>query len=471
MIAIQGAGADVARRVHATSVDDRALERRAVRRPWLPLVIAIAWMLGTFGLFWTGSLAQQVPNRVRLCLFVLGATGAFAVGYAVRARGRPSPATAGSFTPIDERQIGRLVLAGAAYYFVYGLALLDEYGASGLGSIWASLQDPARAYLSKFAVYQAQQDTGRTNLALQALTLLGVLGAVLVPLLVIRWRRLSPGLRLAGLAGLAVYALFFLYIGTLKGLGDLVIMTLASLMVASVTNPGRHRTARRRSAKVLGAVLLAAFCAYMVTSQADRVTLFGTEDRIVPNPAVERVVGTHLATGVAAFVIYPTHGYLGLAYNLDTPFRWSYGLGSAPAARSYAVQYLGVDPDEHPPYPVRTEDRTGWPAGLYWATIYPWLASDLTFPGTLLFMALVGWFFAHTWRRASEERQILPTLIFVQLSLLVAYIPANNQLGMSRPSLLGIATLLALYAASAVKRGYQRRDRKTSGPTELNRVR
>ncbi|MBQ1009741.1 hypothetical protein KBX53_01960 [Micromonospora sp. M51] len=426
--------------------------RRSLRA-WLPLLLAGGWMLGTFGLFWTGALAQEVPNRGVLWLFVLSATGAFAVGYVAQLfRGNSAP-RARTTRSTDILRARRLVLAGGIYYMVFGVALLLEYGATGPGSIIASLQDPAGAYLNKFTVYQQQEDAGRTNPVIQVLTLLGVLGTALVPLLVVYWRRLSSGLRLVGLAGIGVYSVFFLYIGTLKGLGDFVLMIAAGLLIASSRNPDRiAQRQKRRRATVLVAVVVVLFCGYMMSNQADRVDQFGTQDRVRANPTVERIAGEQVATGLAALVIYPTHGYLGLAYNLETPFTWSHGLGSTPAITSYAGQYLGIDADQYPAYPVRTEYRTGWPAGMYWATIYPWLASDLTFPGTVLFMALLGWFFARLWREVNLSGGILPILIFVQMCLLVAYIPANNQLGMSRPALIGVVTLLFLYVWTALTR-------------------
>ncbi|MFC3501714.1 hypothetical protein ACFOOK_12190 [Micromonospora krabiensis] len=414
------------------------------------MLLAVAWMLGTFGLFWTGPFARQVPDASKLCLFILTATTAFAVGYAltIRRGDRAVPNNGGTTRSQDARRVRRLVVAGGIYYIALGIALLGEYGATSPASIWASLQDPAQAYANKFAVYQAQQDSGRTNAAIQLLTLLGVLGTVLVPMLVIHWRRLTTGVRFVGLGGLGVYSLFFLYIGTLKGLGDFVLMIGGGFLIAwALVGDRARRRARRQRATVMVAVVAGLFFGYMVNNQADRAVQFGTQERIQASPTVERIVGPHLASGVAATIHYPTHGYLGLAYNLDTPFAWSHGMGSTPALASYASQYLGVDTDLYPTYLQRTEVRTGWPAGQYWSTIYPWLASDLTFPGTILFMALLGCFFARTWRESILSRRILPTVIFVQLILLIGYIPANNQLGMSRPGLIGLVTLLLLYLA------------------------
>ncbi|MFG2057317.1 hypothetical protein ACGFI9_25190 [Micromonospora sp. NPDC048930] len=421
-------------------------------RPWLPLLVALAWMLGTFGAFWLGGQADEVPDPARLCLFVLSATTVFALGYVARIVLRPPQARPADDTPQRMRRIHRLVFWGAWYYAALGAALLLEYGANSPGDILRSIMDPADSYASKFAIYQAQQDSGRVSLPIQVLTLLAVLSTATVPLLAVHWRGLTPRLKTTALLGISVYIVFFLYIGTLKGLGDTVVMALAGLMVASVARLRIRRRRPTRRGVLVAVVLLAVFGWYMVGNQAARVSLFGTQDVMRANPAVARVVGNEAATGVAATIFYPTHGYLGLAYNLETPFEWSRGLGANPAVASYAGQYLKADVTEHPPYPTRTEARTGYPAGLYWSTAYPWLASDLTFPGVVALMGLLGWFLARFWTEAAYHREILPTLIFAQLALVIAYLPANNQLGASRPGLIGLVTLAVLYAATRVNR-------------------
>ncbi|GAB3957772.1 hypothetical protein GCM10027614_73880 [Micromonospora vulcania] len=195
---------------------------------------------------------------------------------------------------------------------------------------------------------------------------------------------------------------------------------------------------------------------YMIHNHATRADEFGTTGDVVHvNPTVERVVGTPMAEGIAAMIGYPTHGYLGLSYNLQLPFEWSRGLGSSPSAAIFAEQTFDADLSEHPPFPDRTEHEKGWPARQYWATIYPWLASDLTFPGAALFMGFVGWLFAGSWRAAVSSRRVVPTLIFAQLCILIIYVPANNQLGMAPDSIVGMATLLALYGLQSLFGGHR----------------
>lgn len=423
---------------------------RTQARVWAPLYAAVAWLGGTFAVFWLGGLTDRVADPAGLCLFVAATIAALTAGYWLKIRGYP-PVIHTDTRRADDRadtggNVSRLVTWGAVYYAALGLFQLAEYGATGPGSIIASIEDPAAAYLNKFAVYEQVQSTGRVSLPIQILTVAGALGAVLVPLLVVHWRRLTVAVRAAGIAGLAVYASFFLYIGTLKGLGDIVVMTIAAALVVMAGNrPAGAAGKGRRHTTRIAAVLLAGFLLYMGSAQSSRLDKAGGSDMVRPSPAVVAVVGERAATGIAAIAFYPTHGYLGLAYNLGTPFVWTGGLGSAPAVTSYAEQYAGAGGVKYETYPARTEARTGWPRGQYWATIYPWLASDLTFPGAVLFMGVVGWWLARWWVEAAFWRRRLPLLLFVQLALLVAYVPANNQLGISRPSVFGFLTLFGLY--------------------------
>ncbi|MET8045206.1 hypothetical protein ABZU25_30625 [Micromonospora sp. NPDC005215] len=429
---------------------------------WLPLALALLWMLGTFGAFWMTRLARDVTNPYQLSAFVLVATALFAGGYVAQMSRRPPAIAAASHSISRVRLVRQLVLASAVYYVVVSLTRLTQFGATGPSSVWANIQAPAAGYVNKFDVYQ--QGFSNTSPWMNVLFPLGVLSVALVPLLVLHWRSLPGWLRLAGVVATGTHIAFYLFIGTMKGLGDVVIMLAAGMLVAwaSVRHRPRAYSRRRRALMlVVGAFVLLA--TYMIHNHATRAAEFGTTGAVVHvNPAVERVVGRSMAEGIAAMVGYPTHGYLGLSYNLQVPFEWSRGLGSAPSAAIFAEQTFDVDLTEHPSFPDRTENEMGWPARMYWATIYPWLASDLTFPGAALFMGLVGWLLAGSWRAAVSSRRVIPSLIFAQLCILIVYVPANNQLGMAPESIIGMATLLALHVMRSL---FRERRPPTAGPT------
>ena len=419
-------------------------------RLYVPLTVSLLYLGGTFALFLVVGQVTEVPNLFNLTAFVALTLAALTIGYRARARRylRAGQLDVPPVTHEETRSARRWVAVSAAYYALYGLALLLEYGATGISDIVNSITAPGGAYFAKFQVYEQQISTGDKNTAIQLLTLLSVISAPLVPLAVVYWRRLSRGVRTLALLGTAVYASFFLFIGTLKGLGDLLIFAVSGFAVLAFGYWTPKSRERPRKRAVIGATILftTVFVGYMAFNQSQRLEVGGIASRFEPNPVIASLTGEEFARGVAVVAFYPTHGYLGLAYNLESPFEWSGLRGSSRALDGYWVQYVGGDSAFESTYPARTEARTGWPALMYWSTAYPWFASDLSFPGTILLMGIAGWFLCQVWVQAAFQRDRLALLLFAQLMLFLVYIPANNQIGTSRNSLITFICLVALYA-------------------------
>ncbi|MDK3257131.1 hypothetical protein [Blastococcus capsensis] len=451
----------------------------------LPLKATVAWLVGTYVLFLVGQYAPLAKNLGQTTLFAAAAVTAFAVGYLASLRLSPSP-------PLPDRAVGapsqlvRLVIAASALWFLaYGAFSLIEYGALSWRDIWASLLDPASGYFDKFEVYRRQEATGAVNRPLQVTVLSGALYAALLPLTIRYWRHLGPWLRAWILLGVSVYALYFVYIGTLKGLGDLLILGAAAgavVLAPMRSNTGddavRGRRRRylgdrsgrpgvqRRRASTRGRAQRSAFARagvattaatlvfvlYMAFNQSARVDHVGVADRYQGSGVAAAVLGPRLATGLNVVIAYPTHGYLGLSKNLAQPFEFGGGLSGFPSIAGYKVQYLGGPDPMLRSYPLRTERATGWPARQYWGTVYPWLASVVSFPGVLGVMAVIGWAAARLWRAARSRADDLALILFCQLSVLLAYVPANNQLFENRYATIAVVTLVGIYLLRPVFR-------------------
>lgn len=418
-------------------------ERRAQRALWFPLRLSLWWLIGTYVAFLVVGEVELVENLWGLSWYVAFTIACFTIGYCVSIA-RYRRAIPSAVPEPDEReasQVRLLVSLSALYYVAYGITYLHQYGMLGVSAIAEALRNPGAAYISKFAIVETLP---ATSAAAQAVTLASVLHAPLVPFLIVYWNRLTGPMRLFAIGAVVTYALFFLSIGTLVGLGNVVVYAAAGILVTQarhVAAPGR----KRRTVLVLGIIAAFGFAAYMSYNQGSRIQAVGVKDRYQPNPIVQSLTNEQFARGVAVTAFYPTHGYQGLAYNLETPFEWTGGRGASRALDSYMAQYGGVDSVADRTYPARTELRTGWPAGMYWATIYPWLASDLGFTGAALFMGVVGWWMARWWYESAFLGSRLALLLLAQMLLLVAFVPANFQLGLSRGNLICITMLLALY--------------------------
>ncbi|MER7469958.1 MULTISPECIES: hypothetical protein [unclassified Micromonospora] len=430
---------------------DATAPRRATSA-WAPLKLASAYLLGTFALFLTIGRAAESPDLVRLTLFVLAAVAALCLGYAACVL-RQGGMRAAPVQDLAAQQAPRpLVAVCATYVLLLGIAQLGLIGVSSPIELAHAVTHPGERYF-----HQLQQE-GQFSRPVQVLTLLAVLYPLLIPLAVWFWASLGRPLQLYVLASIATYTLYFMAIGILKGLGDMLIWWGASYLLLlgyRSLRPIRSRPAGRTSGwrhVVACTAVLLAFVGYMSFNQIDRARTSGQGPAIAGNPVVAQLVGDDLAAGLAVTLSYPTHGYLGLSHNLSVPFEWTRGLGASPALGSYLEQYTGINPRHSDRYTARTEAATGWPDGMYWSTIFPWLASDLTYPGSIAFMALVGWFLAKFWWEAIRQRRLLSMALFCQLALLIAFVPANNQLGQTRPALIAFVSLCALSVSDRLRR-------------------
>ena len=148
-----------------------------------------------------------------------------------------------------------------------------------------ALVNPGQAYSTKFDAYAAQLSEG-ANPLIQVLTLLAALYVPVVPFTILFWSRLTPAIGVVAILGMALYASFYLYIGTLKGLGDLLIFGAVGAMVrqAQRPHPGR-RAASGRRLLALGTIAVILFGGYMAYNQSQRLAVFNNQGSFEPIPS------------------------------------------------------------------------------------------------------------------------------------------------------------------------------------------
>jgi hypothetical protein len=426
---------------------------------WFPIFIAEIYLFGTFLLSLIIPQIIEAENVLLLVLFLSAAYISLYLGYRHGIRQLGVRIVAGRINAKEFAMMNRLFIASAMYFIAYGLALLAEYGGLSLTAILTSLQNPGYAYANKFLVYERQSTKGTTNLAIQILVLLSVFSTFLIPYTILLWKKLRLAKKALAGFGLVIYLSFFLFTGTISGIGHLCICGIATYVCKTLgswnlTEPRRRmrRLWKKAILLLLPVILLVSYVTY---SQIQRTDVFGTNKKYMPmvvDSLAASVLGEDIALGFYMASTYTTQGYIGLSKNLQTPFEWTYGLGSSLALNSYFQQYLGTGDMFPMTYPARTEVRTGWPSLMYWTTVFPWLASDMTFPGTILFMFLAGYFLARTWLEAAVRCDPVAVVIFSQIVLFIVFIPANNQLLQGRAGLWSTISLLTWYFLTARRR-------------------
>ncbi len=164
------------------------------------------------------------------------------------------------------------------------------------------------------------------------------------------------------------------------------------------------------------------------------------------NPIL-RLLPENVSAGVVALTSYITQGYYGLSLSMQVPFLPNYGIGSSMFLYKNAAELLNRPELETRPYPLRLQ-QYGWDGYLNWSSIYPWIASDVTFPGTILVVALIGYLFARTWLETVYTRNPFAVAMYAQFSIMLFYFSANNQLFQNGEGVFGFIGLLAMWVLS-----------------------
>lgn len=433
-----------------------------------PGLALVAWLLGTFAVWWVLVRSAADRNVGGVTAVVLGGSGLFAVGYLVATRWDRLVAVAPPAPQLGRRALEGLLLAGSVYYL--GRA------AGNLGPIVAAGFDASNPLCTLADAYVARQESFGGDASPSALQSLlnvgGVLAFTTVPLVVLAAGSVRVWVHRVAIASLAVYAVTWLLVGSVKGLADLGVLLLASLAVRLA----RHRSgADAGTVDVRRTVAIAALTAVAATVLAGALlglrvaspaACFGMQPTPTPTPT-PTTPGPGPTTspgpgpsvsptpapppdhsqpvnaptnGVTAVLWYVSHGYSGLDASLSVPFVWTRGTGASPGL-ARIIGIVGVS-DAGESYPVRAEKATGWPALERWQTMYPWLASDTTFVGAVLLVGLLGFGVALSWRRALVDPSgLLAATWFGALVVITVYVPLNNQPIAATSSVLGMLTL------------------------------
>ena len=130
---------------------------------------------------------------------------------------------------------------------------------------------------------------------------------------------------------------------------------------------------------------------------------------------------------IVGLTMYLSSGYYALSLGLDEPFVPTWGLGNSMFLMSIAEKVTG-NPDLHDAtYPSRIA-KYGWdPLGRF-HSLYLWIASDVSFPGTIAVVYLLGRLLAVCWMSVLEDISPLAVALLVNVLLILYYTPANNQI-------------------------------------------
>ncbi len=413
----------------------------------MPMKLAVAYIMVTLLLHMIGPWIYPNESLGAVFLYIGLVTALFCLGYNSFARHfRGALWKDRELSVSNFHTFSRVAKVGLAIQCFFVILLAASDFMQGNMSI-RDILNPGQIYMSAL---DAGREGGIVSLTTQLRTLLSPLIYFSNVFLLLNYVKLVDRWKLLLISTLILQTTYdVLSKGAQKGVFDLLIMVTSLGILSSYSNPRIYRRLKR----FVGFFLLTAISLFFIF-QLSRLSAFNALDysgvdqmQLDRNGIFFSVFGDSLGLGIALFISYLSQGYYGLSLALQLPFEWTGGIGNSFALMSYAEQYLGTVGIAERTYPFRMEYVFGWPARMYWHTFFPWVASDLTFVGAALLMYPIGRLYAKSLVESLVFDSPFAASIFYFLSILLLYLPANNQLMQTREMMIGFTVLITLWLA------------------------
>jgi hypothetical protein len=412
-----------------TSIDQGTLRRR-----WrTPLIFFQVYLGITVWLFYYGPWPWSIDNGTLLFLFLAASQVAIAIGYRLSWR-RVVELQADGPGHAERDTAQALQFLKRVMWITLALAIPSSLSRTGtvIPNVVAGLRDIGLAYNEN----NDRLDAGNGWVVAEYLRIgFGPWLTSLFPLTVVYWGRMTAKMRLAALALIGFNLSMYIATGVNKGFADIILTLPWLLFVAIATGLLRIRNFKLK-ATVGSIVLFGAFFMYFTTGQTQRqgsgteygtfftgvVTLQADSNNFISSKLPEDV-----RVGYEALSRYVVHGYYALSMGFQTDTPSTLGLGNSIFLARNADAVFSTHYFEDQSIPGALDRDFGWGKLLLWHSIYPWLASDFGFPGTLVVMGLLGYLFGVSWGACLARPRPVSVLMLYLSIIVFFYIPANNQ--------------------------------------------
>ena len=407
---------------------------------WLPMIVIQLYLTLTVSAFAFGPWPWPVYDPTKLYSFLIAAQVALLLGYAIAIRRAP---TKGMSMPRFRTYFFYALLLNILFVVPTAKARTGAW----IPDIAGALADPGEAYSKSLDI--------RTNTPGPIEYLRVLLGPILfltIPWAIYYWRSLSRLEQVGFVVYIGLWMGVAIGTGTRKALADLLIVAPWMILAGRISGHSRWTGSAARIPLILGGAGAYGFVQYFTTGQLTRhgggaaAGTFGGIP-IVADFEHWTVSGLSPLMKIAAtqLVLYTTQGYYALGLALEKPWVPMFGVGHSTFLFRNVARILGTPELGEMPYPVRVTAQDGWDHLHLWDTIYPWLASDLSFPGTVVFMFFIGRLLGGSWKDSLGGRNPLAVAVVAQLLVLAFYIPANNQCCQDGEGFVAFYVLIAIW--------------------------
>jgi hypothetical protein len=396
-----------------------------------PMLCVQAYLTFSVLLFAFGPWRWPVSNPVTLYLFLILAQLALWFGYITYSYERPMT----YIGRLSWSRLFRFALVLSLLWiipnFIMRLGLATFEPSTIYSKIIIGFSDPGIAYKQRV---ESMTMLGSTSLLFFLTLIVAPLLQLLLPIGITYWQRLPKWHKILLVAFILFDILSWTASGTNKGIADTFLLVPFFIIAGNPSIITRIRVSHILRTLFILLVGFYGLFTFFSKGQLGRsggisISMYDASAGIYADKGnfLIRALPESAREGAIAFTSYFTQGYYGLSLSLEEPFVWSYGLGHAYYLASW---YKRVNPAAdigQLTYPGRIEAK-GWSYFGRWASIYPWLASDVTFPGAIIIMFVIGRLFALVWQDILFGKNPIALSLFGMLLIVLFYAPANNQI-------------------------------------------
>jgi hypothetical protein len=397
------------------------LRRLSWTTRFLPMALIQGYLTLTVALFTWGPWVYRIDNPVSFYVFLFFVQAALLGGYLTAMSGK-----AGGYS--GKWSVKRLLWWSAISNLLLFLPTSLYRTGSVLPDVEFGLANPAMAYADSLYI----REQGIAPLVEYARVMSGPVLVLVLPLTIFFWPTLSKVLRTLGLVAIIGTVSLFIGMGTNRAIGETVILVPLMLLASHLAGLTRIDLRRMILFSGLAFAAIVLFLSFFGTNISTRSGnpiasgfFYAADSRADYNNRLITSFGEQHTSTILSLDYYLTGGYYALSLALQEPFVPMFGVGNSMFLTRQAARMLGDDDILLQPYPFRIE-KYGWNGMNLWATIYPWLASDLSFPGTIVAVFLIGRLFALSWIDTLGGVNPFAVTMFYILLVMLFFFPATN---------------------------------------------
>lgn len=249
------------------------------------------------------------------------------------------------------------------------------------------------------------------------------------------WNKLNNKIKCISIVSMVVYFIQSLLIGAMVNVGTLFISIIPFLLYKNYHKNKSLDIYKKIKFKFKITIVSVIFFIVLLYFMGSR-NVFKLENRSETSV---------LTSGLLGLMFYISHGYYGLSQCLNLPFEFTWGQTTFRGITNVIFPYLGISNNFSDSYLFRNEIENGTQSLQVWSTIFPWLASDMTFILIPFVMLLIGAFLKRTWIIAIKENNPFSLVVMGQLLIFCFMIPANNQLFHTFGNAMGTIFIIAIF--------------------------